>query len=172
MIFQLTWLIFECHTTFTGVESTASSFTTSSESLLMNKSLPSPPFELPPTPVTTHLSSGLNIAFVCGYNAAISVFTATGFLNDRKSHTVITRGPDERPGCGNRKASRKMSRLSACLRTFYSVVPASCQDSSPVNRKDHRTGLDTLSVRAFDRHTWPHKVRVGLPHMYGPIQTR
>ena len=57
------------------------------------------------------------------------------------------------------------------LRTLYSVVPASCQDSSPVDRKDHRTSLDTLSVRTLDRHTRPHKVRVGLPHMYGAIET-
>jgi hypothetical protein len=167
MIFRLTWFIFECHTTFTGVESTASSFTVSSESLLMNKSLPCAPFELSPTPVTTYLSSGLNIAFVWGYNVFTSVFTITGFLNDRKSHTVATRGPHKQPECGN-----EMSKLSACLRTFYSVVSASCQDSSPIDREDHRTSLDTLSVRAFDRHTRPHKVRVGLPHMYGPIQTR
>jgi hypothetical protein len=88
---QLTWLIFECHTTFTGLESTTSSFTISSESLIMNKSLPCPPFELAPTPVTTYLSSGLKIAFVCGYNVVIPVFTDIGFLNERKSHTVKTR---------------------------------------------------------------------------------
>ena len=90
-IIQLTWLIFECQTTFTGLESTASSFTTSNESLLMNTSLPWPPLALFPTPVTTYLSSGLKIAFVCGYNVVNSVFTDIGFLNDRKSHTVKTR---------------------------------------------------------------------------------
>lgn len=172
MIFRLTWLIFECHTTFTGVEPTASSFTISSESLLMNKSLPWAPFELSPTPVTTYLSSGLNIAFVCGYKVVIPVFTATGFLNDRKSHTVITRGPCSDQSAEMKRRHEKLLRLSVCLRTFYSVVPASCQDSSSVDGEDHRTSLDTLSVRAFDRHTRPHKVRVGLPHMYSTIETR
>jgi len=106
-----TWLIFECHTTFTGLESTTSSFTISSESLLMNTSLPSPPFALAPTPVTTYLSSGLKIAFVCGYNVVISVFTDTGFLNDRKSHTVKTRGMREHQPFGNERTSCKTSRL-------------------------------------------------------------
>jgi len=60
----------------------------------------------------------------------------------------------------------------ARLRTFDSVVPTPCQDSSAIHRKDHRTGLDTLSVCTFDRHAWSDKVRAGLPHVNGTIQTR
>ena len=60
----------------------------------------------------------------------------------------------------------------ACLRTFDGVVPTSCQDSSSIHRKDYRTGLDTLSVCAFNRHAWSDKVRAGLPHVNGAIQTR
>jgi len=60
----------------------------------------------------------------------------------------------------------------AGLRTLNSVVPTPCQDSSPIHRKDNRTGLDTLSVCTFDRHARSDKVRAGLPHVDGAIQTR
>lgn len=58
------------------------------------------------------------------------------------------------------------------LRTLHGVISTPCQNSSAVHRKHDGASLDTLSVSAFDCHARPHKVRVGLPHVEGAIQTR
>ena len=85
----LTWLIFGCQATRTGVASTSNSFTTSRLFFLRNSNLPARPCDGEPAPVMIYLSSGLKTAFVLGYSVGRSALDAKGFLKARTSHTRI-----------------------------------------------------------------------------------
>ncbi len=84
-------------------------------------SFPLPPFDDAAAPVTTYLPSGLRIALVVGYNVVRPECIASGFLNERKSHTVFDR--------------QTSPRARVIRRTLHGIIPSSCKHRTAINAK-------------------------------------